>query len=434
MGRLRLLAALAALAIVFGALGSPAPSLAGGGFSGLTADATFGEEMIFSATWGGADPDYVELLLGFGDEDRLVVPVALDGDRLAHVRDMTDAYAPPNTTVTYRWRAVDGDTVTLSPERELLYDDDRPGLDWDEARIGSATVHWYGGNESIARRFGDLAGAAADAAGELLGASLADPIDIFVYESRDEFLGAVGPATREWVGAATYPNIRTVFMWLEAGSSAFLDTALAHEVTHVVFHDASDNPFHEPPSWLNEGTATWAELESAATEEALVRLEAGSGDGLMAFDALTDQFPIDARGASLAYAQGATMVDHILATYGDDALAAIMDAYQAGATDDEAIAAGTGAEFADIRADYFAAFGVDEPAPVEPDPLPESDVPLPPQPDGVPGASAPPEPGPEPAEDSLDLVPWLMIGLVVIVVIGVVAWRARRLPPAGGPA
>jgi hypothetical protein len=128
------------------------------------------------------------------------------------------------------------------------------------------------------------------------------------------------------------------------------------------------------------------------------------------------------------------MVDHILATYGDDALAAIMDAYRAGATDDEAIAAGTGAEFADIRGDYFAAFGVDEPGPIEPNPLPESDVPLPHQPDGVPGASAPPEPGPEPAEDSLDLVPWLMIGLVVIVVVGAVAWRARRVPPAGGPA
>ena len=36
----------------------------------------------------------------------------------------------------------------------------------------------------------------------------------------------------------------------------------------------------------------------------------------MAFEALTDQFPIDTRGASLAYAQGATMVAHIIDTTG----------------------------------------------------------------------------------------------------------------------
>jgi hypothetical protein len=439
VGRLRALVAIAGTAAAIGLLApAPTPSRAGGGgFSELAADATFGVEMAFSAAWDGGAPDYVELLLGFGDEDRLVVPVALAGDRLSHVRDMADTYLPPNTTVAYRWRAVDGDEVTLSPERELLYDDDRSVLNWDEARIGSATVHWYGGNEAVARRFGDLAGEAADRAGSLLGASLADPIDIFVYEGREEFLGAVGPGAREWIGAAAYPNIRTVFMWLEAGSSAFLDTTVAHEVTHVVFHDASANPFHEPPSWLNEGTATWAELGSAATEEALVRLEARSAGGLMAFEALTAQFPIDARGASLAYAQGATMVDHILATYGDDALAAIMEAYRAGATDDEAIAAGTGADFVDIRADYFDGFGVTEPEPVEPNPLAGSDVALPPQPEGVPGATAAPEPEPGPSDDAQDLSPWLIIALVAVgvILIGAVAWRARRRsapPPSIG--
>jgi hypothetical protein len=415
-----------------------APARAGAGFSDLAADSTFGVEMTFSATWSGGDPDYVELLLAFGGDDgRLVIPVALSGSRLDYRRDMADDYVPPNTTVEYRWRAVDGGIETLSSPRELVYDDDRAGLDWERARIGSATVHWYGGNESIARRFGDLAADAADTAGDLLGTPLADPIDILVYETREEFLGAVGPGTREWVAAATYPDIRTVLMWIEAGSNAFLDTALAHEVTHVVFHDASDNPFHAPPSWMNEGTATWAELGNAETEEALVQQEARSTEGLMAFEALTAQFPIDVRGANLAYAQGATMVDHILQTYGDDALASIMDAYRAGSTDDEAIQAGTGAEFADIRADYFEAFGVSEPGPAEPEALDGSTVPLPPQPDGAPAASDDPEPAPGPGGggDGQDLAPWLIIGLVVIggIVIGAVVWRARSVPPAGQP-
>ena len=222
-------------------------------------------------------------------------------------------------------------------------------------------------------------------------------------------------------------------MWLEAGSESYLETTVAHEVTHVVFADASANAFHQPAAWLNEGTATWAEVDGADTEADLVRLEADSSDGLMAFEALTDQFPIDSRGASLAYAQGATMVDHIITTYGRDAMAAIMDAYRDGATDAEAIEAGTGDPFDEIRADYFASFGTTEPDPVEPVALGRSDVPLPGQP-AAPGASGGPEPGPSGAGDTQDVVWWLIIGVVLIGVVFIAAavWSARErgdMPP-----
>ncbi|MGH2463180.1 MAG: peptidase MA family metallohydrolase [Candidatus Limnocylindria bacterium] len=426
MGRLiRFARALLVGGLLALAVAQPAPSLAGGGFADLAADATFGVDMTFSASWDGASPDRVELLLGFGGEERLVVPVELVSGQLDYRRDLADGYVPPNTAVAYKWRAVTGTQVTVSPERTLLYDDDRPDLAWSVARIGSATVHWYGGNETIARRFGDLAGGAADAAAALLGHPLANPIDIFVYDGREDFLGAVGPGTREWVGAATYPYLRTVFMWLGAGSSAFLETTLAHEVTHVVFYDATNNPFHEPPAWLNEGTATWAEFGNADTERDLVEREARTDEGLMAFEALTDQFPIDARGANLAYAQGATMVDLIIRERGAGAMAAIAESYRSGATDEEAMEAATGVSFDELRAQYFAAFGVAEPVPVEPLPLGRSDVPIPPQAGGEPTPSAPPEPSPA---GSQDVVWWLIIGFVALggIFIGTVVLRARR--------
>jgi hypothetical protein len=437
VGRLTRLAA----ALVFGGLlaglGALAPAArAGGGFTDLAADATFGVAMTFSAAWTGPAPDRVELLLGFSGEDHLVVPVPLVSGRLDYRRDLTEAFVPANTRVAYRWRAVDGSQVTVSPEQTLVYDDDRPALDWSQAQIGSATVHWYGNNESVARRFGDLAGGAADAAADLLGSPLANPIDIFVYESREDFLGAIGPESREWIGAATYPHLRTVFMWLGAGSTAFLDITLAHEVTHVVFDDATSNPYHEPANWFNEGFATWSELRNADTERDLVTLEAGTDRGLMAFAALTGQFPIDTRGASLAYAQSATIVDLIIREHGAEAIAAIAEAYRSGATDEEAIEAGTGVSFDQLRAEYFASFGVSEPAPVEPLPLGRSDVPLPPQPDDEPGDEPVPSAEPAPAPGgSQDVVWWLIIGFVLLGVLFVAAvvLRARRdrPPPAG---
>jgi hypothetical protein len=416
--------ALALAGATLGGATAPAPVRAGGGFDDLRADATFGVEMTFNAAWDGTEPDRFELLLGFGGEERLVIPVEPAGGALSHRRDMAESYAPPNTVVSYQWRAVEAGTATVSAERTLLYDDDRAGFAWEQARIGSATVHWYGPNEDAARRFGELAGDAANAAAGLLGRDLANPIDIFVYDTREGFFGAVGQGAREWTGAATYPHIRTVFMWLGAGSGGFLDTAVVHEVTHVVFHDATTNPFHDPASWFNEGVATWSELGNADAERDLVELEAGREDGLMAFEALTDQFPIDARGASLAYAQGATMVDLIIETHGSDAIADMATAYRAGATDAEAVEVGTGAPFDDLKAEYFASFGVAEPVPVTPRPLMDSNVPLPIQPDGSGGL--PPDGGPANGQDASA---WLIIGVMLVGIAvggGVLVVRARR--------
>ena len=437
MGRLSrpvgalLLGGLLATLAVTALPGAATPTRAGGGFTDLAADATFGVDMSFSAAWAGSPPDRVELLLGFAGEEHLVVPVPLQSGQLNYRRDVAENFVPANTVVTYRWRALDGSQVTVSPEQRLVYDDDRPGLQWSQATIGSATVHWYGGNEDIARRFGGLAGGAADSAAGLLGTPLADPIDIFVYESRDDFLGALGPDTREWTGAATYPHLRTVYMWLGAGSTAYLDITLAHEVTHVVFHDATDNPYHEPAAWLNEGLATWSELGNADTEREVVIQEAGTDRGLMAFAALTSQFPIDTRGATLAYAQSATLVDLIIRDYGTQAMAAIAEAYRGGATDAEAVEAGTGISFDELRAAYFDEFGVPEPKPIEPVPLGRSDVPLPPQPGGEPVPSAGPAPG---GAGSQDVAWWLIIALVALgtVFLATVMIRARRERPPSG--
>ena len=83
--------------------GPAAAVRAGGAFSDLAADATFGVDMTFSASWVGVAPDRIELLLGFGGEERLVVPVELVGGGLDYQRDMTDDYVPPTP-----WWRTDG--------------------------------------------------------------------------------------------------------------------------------------------------------------------------------------------------------------------------------------------------------------------------------------------------------------------------------------
>jgi len=250
-----------------------------------------------------------------------------------------------------------------------------------------------------------------------------------VYDTEEEFFGALGPGAREWTGAATYPPLRTIFMWLRGGDSAYLETTVVHEVTHVVFHDATDNPFHEPAKWLNEGLAVWSEHQSADRERSTVEFEA-SGGGLFAFDAITAQFPIGTRGSSLSYAMGATMVEMIIDQFGTDAIAGITEAYRDGASDGEALEAGTGVDAEQLYGDYYAAFGVEQPEPIAPAEILPSNVRTPdgPRGDPAPAASPTPRPGGETDEDSGLAVTLLIVPVILVTVAAVAgaAWAARR--------
>jgi hypothetical protein len=199
---------------------------------------------------------------------------------------------------------------------------------------------------------------------------------------------------------------------------------MTHEVTHVVFQDATANPFHEPAKWFNEGLAVWSEEDSAADQLGNVRSAAGAGS-LLAFDGITESFPIGDQAARLAYSEGATMVEMIIDTYGRDAIADIAAAWRDGAGDEEALEAGTGVPVDELYDDYFASFGVAAPTAVEPAPILPSDVDKPPQPSAVPAepvesaaptASAEPEP-----TESDEVAGWIPAAALAGVAVGVVA-------------
>jgi hypothetical protein len=432
-------AAFAVVAGILVALAWTDAAAAFDGFGEMTAESDYGDVIRFEVALEGGAPEQLEVLLHFGDDAAtFVAPVDPDREAASYEWDAAASHVVPNTSIVYSWRALDddGEVLAVSPEETHVYDDDRPGLEWQALELGAATVHWYGGAEAQARRFGDGAAQAAVAAEELLGSPLAAPIDIFVYRTRDEFFGALGPGAREWTGAAAYPDLRTVFLYLEGSAESYLDRVVTHEVTHVVFHDATDNPYHEPAHWLNEGLATWSELRAPSDQTAVVEREA-AGEGLFAFEALTDQFPIGDRGSALAYAQGTVMVDRIIAEHGVEAIAAIAAEYRDGASDAEALEAATGVEAEQLYADFYAAFGAPEPEPIAPEPLLPSEVDAPGDPAATAAASGEPPSGPDrpggdpderPADGSgpTNWLPVVVVAAIAVAVAGLIALVAVR--------
>ena len=130
------------------------------------------------------------------------------------------------------------------------------------------------------------------------------------------------------------------------------------------------------------------------------------------------------------------MVDRIIRTYGATALSGIAAAYRNGATDDEALRAGTGVPATQLYTDYFRSFGAAEPKPIPAASIGPSIVHT-----GVnagSGGQSTTAPNGSPAEPgdarSNALTIGLVVGVVVViglVVLGAILVRGRR--PRGLP-
>jgi hypothetical protein len=339
----------------------------------------------FSTTFEAeAAPDRVELLThvegATSDQVRQAqVQGAGDGSWTATVVDV--GFTPPNTTREFWFRAVDGDRTVVGPSGRFTLEDDR--FEWRSISERPMTLHWYTGDDAFARRALEVGLGAIDTAAALLGVPEVAPLDFFVYDSSEALYGALGAGTRENVGGQANSDIRTMVGVIrpEDVDSDWVDTLVAHELTHMVFADATDNPYRQPPRWLNEGLAVFLAEGYGVGDRAQVADAAASG-ALTPLSAIAGLFPTTYDSFSLAYAQSVSAVDYLIDTYGQDALVTLIGTYRDGVTDDEAFQAATGADFRSFDDARLAAQGVERPEPYGPQPAPRA-----PQPSIWPAAS-----------------------------------------------
>ena len=217
---------------------------------------------------------------------------------------------------------------------------------------------------------------AIDQAAALLGVTEVEPVDFFIYSTEEALRGALAPGAREHVGGQANPAIRTMVGTDRAqrGRVGWVDTLVTHELTHMVFADATSNPYHQPPRWLNEGLAVYLSEGYGIGDRSQVADAAGSG-GLMPLAGLVGLFPTTYERFSLAYAESVAAVDHFIDTYGKDKLVQLITSYRDGVTDDEAFLAATGSDFAAFDAAWVAAQGAVHPEPFGPLPAPAGPLP-----------------------------------------------------------
>jgi hypothetical protein len=400
-----------AVALVLAALfGNLLPSIviaADPVFGPPSATGPLGGPLSFNSTIEGTAGGTVEVLVGLATrEPRLVIPAVpgpapnfwlaeADLDVASSMECTCFANGPstPNTRIAYQFRvrAADG-TVTLGPAAEITVVDDR--FAWQTLEDGLVRVHWYERDVAFAQSEADVANGAIDRASELLGTTLPVPVDLFIYATQEALLEAVSPG-RESIAGEAHSNIATMFVWIPP-TQAPADSAVtvAHELTHLVFNEATFNRFHGPPRWLNEGIAVYLSEGYGDSDRALVAVAALNGT-LIPLQGIAGLFPSPVDQFYLAYSEAVSAVDFFVRSYSDQTLWDLVRSYAQGLSDDDAFTAATGADVTAFNAAWVASLGAEVRDPVGPQPAPPGPVPsawnAPGQPTSSPGQpSVPP--------------------------------------------
>ena len=357
-----------------------------------------------------------------------------------------DGHLLPNTPVAARWRLTSADDpadIELGPEIRITYADDR--FDW-QTEIGDLVrVHWYEGSAAFGARALKVAEDGVRNAASLLQVTETDPIDFYVYADQGAFYDALGPGTRENVGGQANAEIRTMFALIPTDEidDPWVGIVIPHELTHLVFNTAADNPYHFPPRWLNEGLAVYLSQGYDPSDRGAVEGAAGAGT-LIPLEGLTGQFPTSYERFSLAYAESVSAVDYLIRSEGRDPLVSLIRSYAQGRTDDEAFEAALGEDTTVFGTAWLEDLGAAPPTRYGPQPAPPGPVPsawL-----GGPAASAGPASSGSPAEipgtapdaaatsGDATITIAVILALIALSVVGIgLALRRRRVPSGPGP-
>jgi len=241
---------------------------------------------------------------------------------------------PPGSIVTYWWTVTDasGGSVETAPH-QVQFNDVR--YSWLSLTEGEATIYWYQGDDSFARELMAVAQQALTRLLENTGAYPEKPVKIYVYASAQDLQGAM-IYPQEWTGGVAFTRYGTIAIGISPLNLDWGKRAIAHELTHLVIHQMTLNPYNYLPTWLDEGLAM--STEGALEPQFVDALYRAVGeDRLITVRSLSSPFSAYASQATLAYAQSYSLVEFLIGSYGQSKMLELLNTFREGSGYDAAL-------------------------------------------------------------------------------------------------
>jgi hypothetical protein len=217
---------------------------------------------------------------------------------------------------------------------------------------GGMTLSWYTGGDSFARALMDTCEEGLARLTQNIGAYPERPIKIYVYASANDLKGAM-VFSQEWTGGVAFMDFGIIAIEIPPGELEWGESALVHELTHLVVRQATFGPYGQLPLWLDEGLATYNEGELDPVLRSSLE-EAISKDELISVRSLCSPFSAYREKAYLSYAESYSIVEYLLDNYGQDKMADLLALLRQGNTYDEALTAVYGFDISGLDARWRA--------------------------------------------------------------------------------
>ena len=268
----------------------------------------------------------------------------------------TLGFIPVGSEFVYHWELTlaDGSVVESEDERYVYLP---PGKDWRSAHNDFMRVYYHGDREDVALRYLEAAERTYARIGALLETELeVIPVNTVLFAVEAD-LEEAQPGRSEAYDAATFlcgsqvANNVIFVIDRSCGTRDRSDT-LRHEFAHILVEAAGESGLGKVPSWLNEGTAVYAQTEPgrgfADPFEVAVAI-----DRLIPFSVMIAGNS-DPNLVGLFYGQSYEMVRFLIERGGEEAFARLFATIKAGNRFDRAIEMVYGLTLAEFEDEFRA--------------------------------------------------------------------------------
>ena len=230
-------------------------------------------------------------------------------------------FITPGTQISYYWQVQDKlqNNHTEALQKFTVVD---TRFSWQHLSEGFLQVNWYNRPADFGQAMLNQASNNIKRISNNLGGSLLHPINLWVYQTNDDFHGSLAPGSYEWVGGVAFPSLNEASIVAETQNDLTLTRDMPHELTHLIFHQLV-GPDAEIPTWFDEGLAVYNQVYHEPGMKLRLK-QALNTHSLLPLNDITISFPANADKAYLAYAQSWNLLDYMYNTFGQPKMATLI--------------------------------------------------------------------------------------------------------------
>ena len=271
-----------------------------------------------------------------GDFTRLTVSVPTNRGQI---------YIPAGSNIRWFWELTSDDGTVVETDEEIVRYED-PRYEWQSIAEGNVTVHYYA-NLNLAQ---DLLAAGVEAVSEmsaLLQVELDFPVRVYMWAGPGDATGVERVQSLAFEETVITGGTRVLADLLHV----FTPTrwVVRHELTHVLTKLAGEGGIGNLPSWLDEGTATYAEADWRTRRGGAIAA-AVANDAILNVRSMGSTSN-QAGTIDLFYGQSGDMVTFLIDRFGPEQFAELFSVFKGGSTVENALieAYGFGRDELDTR-------------------------------------------------------------------------------------